>query len=191
MVFGVWPRTRPAVPVAASLCALLAATGCGSSGTSGASPSPSHSAGPFPPRGGGSANVVRCLADHLKVSLGQSRTEGGSAYTSLVFTNTGGYPCTLAGFPSVAPLDPSGKLIGNQASHVGAAGQVLLPPGGSAHSDLHTIKPGGTHPSCAPPAHTLRVLPPGLTNPFTTPASALTTCGGVFQATAVQPGSHS
>lgn len=131
-----------------AMALLLAA--CGSNPSAGTSPSPSPSPTPSPspspaptatstptttptvtptPATGG---LTRCLVSQLSLSTGQPNAGAGSVEQTFIFTNNGGAPCALVGYPGM-------QLLGNGGTHLPT--QVLRTPGAEP---TVTLAPSGT-----------------------------------------------
>ncbi|HTU76262.1 MAG TPA: DUF4232 domain-containing protein [Trebonia sp.] len=112
--------------------------------------------------------IARCAPARLAVSL--AHDPDGSWYP-LEFTNTSHDACTLTGYPDVAAYDDRGQgyqQVGFPADQyaTGAARQVLLRPGATAHAylDVWTALPGR---ACQPVTVTgLRIIAPGTSRPW-------------------------
>ncbi|MEU8777312.1 DUF4232 domain-containing protein [Streptomyces sp. NPDC048606] len=111
----------------------------------------------------GAAGAPTCAAEDLGVSVGTPDVGAGQLYVPLVFTNVGGGPCTLLGYPGVSVLDADLRRIGNPAERDGRTAEpVRLAPGARATAVLHTTNgpiggpclPEGTHLSVYAPAST-------------------------------------
>lgn len=179
---GVPPRRIPLVLAAA---ALLSA-GCGATGTgAGSGPAvPSASAAGAasdntsagaPSSGAGSSGATAstggsgtagCTTSNLKAALGQGQGAAGSTYVEIDFTNTGGTPCTLYGYPGVS-LANSGGPIGAPATRdrTRPPSLVRLARGAEAHALLRVVDaqnyPAGT---CSPESSSfLLIYPPDQT----------------------------
>ena len=108
------------------------------------------------------AVTARCVAAGLRISVGPGAPLGAAVTRyRLEFTNVSGVPCTLAGYPEVAAYRGDDIQVGPVAVHdaSGAARQVLLAPGQSAHAVLDAAAPAAR---CRPVrASGLRVITPG------------------------------
>ena len=114
-----------------------------------------------------------CVADHLRISLGQRQQAMNQPAQVIVFTNTSTMPCLLSGYPIVAGLDKAGRQI-TQAQQVnaiylggatnGVAGDVHLAADADASSLVGGVdQPIGGAASCPPDYAGLLVTPPGTT----------------------------
>ena len=174
-----------------SACILLGAAACGSGSKDSApandsSPTTASTASTTTTVPTTNANVssTHCPTDQLRGGLGESQSGAGQRYTTLVLTNTGTRACDLREFPGISLLDQNGKQIGQPASREGAEGPtVVLQPGGSASTVLHTSAPG-LGPSCDPASAQIRVYPPDNTAALTVTAN-YTACGGFRVSTLV------
>jgi len=140
-----------------------------------------------------------CAPAGLTVSLAKSAEASGYPVD---FTNTSDSPCTLSGYPQIAAyaVGRSGYTqVGNAALRetAGAAGRVLLRPGGTAHSDVDVFAvPLGV--ACRPVmAAGLRVVLPGASTPQYL-RTRLTACSATgpearvyLRVRAIQPGAGS
>jgi hypothetical protein len=155
-------RLRPAAAVLFVGSALLLA-GCGQAGpgagTAPASAGPAGSASPSSsapapetesatgsvsasasPQASDSAADGACSAGQLSAAIETEPGGGaaGSVYRTLVVTNTGDKPCTLAGYPGVSYVDAKGKQVGAAADRDPDAKTVTVTvaPGGTAAAQL-------------------------------------------------------
>lgn len=151
--------------------------------------SSTHSAPRVSPDAPGDA--PRCTGDRLVLSLGRISPGAGNIYAPLVFTNKGTAACHLKGFPGVTLLDASGERIGASAQRSGdMRPAVVLAPGETAYAALHTLNKGVSDEPCRPPASSVQAYPPNSTSALRTSAVAFQVCGGIFEVSAVRPGSH-
>jgi hypothetical protein len=122
-----------------------------------------------------------CTTSDLKVSTGNGG--GGAAgtfYSFIDFTNTGGAPCALEGYPGVSLTGTSGGQIGaaaTRSTEAGTAKLVTLAPGATANAELamtdYTVYPTG---KCQPVTSAyLKVYPPNNTQAAQIPFKG-TTC---------------
>jgi hypothetical protein len=105
-----------------------------------------------------------CQSSHLSVTIGFAQGTAGATYQSVVFTNTGGAPCMLRGYPGVSFVDASGAQIGKPAAHTpGKEKTVTLAPSGQASATLKQPDSGAfPRSSChQKTANRLKVYPPG------------------------------
>lgn len=142
-----------------------------------------------------------CMSSGLSVTVDvkQGSAAAGSAYYPIDFTNTGGAPCTLLGYPGVSFV--TGKSGGNSAAlgapatrNSGApAATVTLATGGDAHAVLQVVDAGNYSASACHPvtAHWLRVYPPGQAGavyaPFTAQVCSARLPANLGSALAVYP----
>ncbi|MES4904050.1 MULTISPECIES: DUF4232 domain-containing protein [unclassified Streptomyces] len=132
-----------------------------------------------------------CSKGQLKLSTGRADIGAGNVYVPLAFTNTGETSCTLTGFPGVSLLDAPGSAIGDPATRRGPARPtVVLKPGDSAHASLHTLNKGLSDKPCWRTAAEIRAYPPDSYRSMKTSARSFQVCGGVFEVTALEPGSQ-
>jgi Protein of unknown function (DUF4232) len=99
-----------------------------------------------------------CVADQLRVSLGERQQTMNQPAQVVVFTNTGTTRCVLSGYPSVAGLDSAGREI-TQAQQVnaiylgGATNGVAAGVRLAADGDASSLVGGVDEPSVVrPPA---------------------------------------
>ncbi|MBP3044750.1 DUF4232 domain-containing protein [Arthrobacter jiangjiafuii] len=163
---------------ALALGAVLAVSGCGSSGdeddapsSSPSSSSPSASASPSASGGAVRSSPaptpsptdaapvpdspVACSAALLSGSAEDTAGGGaaGSVYRTLVLTNVSAAPCTAApGYPGVSYLDAAGQQIGAAATRStdgpAAGGSLVLEPGQSAVAELRETRAQNYGDSC-------------------------------------------
>jgi hypothetical protein len=103
------------------------------------------------------------------IAVGQATEAAGTTYYPLEFTNTGGYTCSLSGYPVVSAISGAGVRLGRPAGRglLTAAPLVVLAPGATAHTTLayhdRLVSAGG---GCGPvdTAVELRVYPAGQTH---------------------------
>jgi hypothetical protein len=139
-------------------------------------------------------STTACQSSHLSLSIGFAQGTAGATYQSVVFTNTGGAPCTLRAYPGVSFVTASGAQIGEPSSK--AAGKirtVTLAPSGQASATLKQPDPGAfPRSSChQTTADRLKVYPPGERAPlFVTDSAQVCSTGvGRSQVSPVAPGS--
>ena len=115
--------------------------------------------------------AAACVADQLRVSLGQRQQAMNQPAQVIVFTNTSTTPCLLSGYPSVAGLDSAGHQI-TQAQQVneiymggaGIAADVQLAVDADASLLVGGVdQPIGGAASCPVDYAGLLVTPPGTT----------------------------
>jgi hypothetical protein len=142
-----------------------------------------------------SAAAPRCDVAGLRISLGAgSRVTTAVTRYPLDFTNVGGVPCTLTGYPEVAAYQGDDTEVGDVADKdsSAAATRVLLAPGQTAHASLDA----SLSARCRPVRVSgLRVVPPGQSAARYVKRS-LTACsvhvpsgGDYLSVRAIQPGS--
>ncbi|MDT0546429.1 MULTISPECIES: DUF4232 domain-containing protein [Streptomyces] len=132
-----------------------------------------------------------CSKDQLKLSTGRADIGAGNVYVPLAFTNTGAASCTLTGYPGVSLLDAPGAAIGDPATRRGPGRPtVVLKPGDSAYASLHTVNKGLSDKPCWRTAAEIRAYPPDSHRSIKVSARSFRVCGGVFEVTAVEPGSQ-
>jgi len=107
------------------------------------------------------AAAPRCGLSGLLISVGTgSRVTTVTTRYALDFTNVGGAPCTLTGYPQVAAYQGEGTEVGDAAvmDTSVAALRVVLAPGQTAHASLDA----SLSVRCRPVRVAgLRVVPPG------------------------------
>jgi uncharacterized protein DUF4232 len=176
--------------LAAATCA-LAMTACGSQSPPGAASSPTSSeaapagtptspasptgtpTSPASPTGTPTSPsaVGACVTSELEISLTHTTALAGQAGGYLRFTNDGGTPCRMNGWPEVTGLSATGlatRLRHMQSSMFGAwhysfpPPAVTLQPGNSAYAIVAADdEPAGGDTRCPAPYVRLRVSPPG------------------------------
>jgi hypothetical protein len=77
-----------------------------------------------------------CRSSELAVTLQSGDGLGGTTYTPLVFTNRSQKPCALMGYPKVAFLDRSGRVVGQAAPTPPEGRAVTVPPGEAAFARI-------------------------------------------------------
>jgi hypothetical protein len=137
----------------------------------------------------------RCGMSGLRISVGAgSRVTTAVTRYPLDFTNVGGAPCTLTGYPEVAAYQGDGTEIGDASVRDTSvvAARVLLAPGQTAHTSLDA----SLSARCRPVRVTgLRVIPPGqsaardVKRSLTACAAHLPADEGYLRVRAIQPGS--
>ena len=141
------------------------------------------------------ATAPRCAGSGLRISVGAgSRVTTVTTRYALDFTNVGGAPCTLTGYPQVAAYQGEGTEVGDAAvmDTSVAALRVVLAPGQTAHASLDA----SLSVRCRPVRVAgLRVVPPGQSAARYVKRS-LTACAAhvpwgedYLQVRAIQPGS--
>ena len=141
------------------------------------------------------ATAPRCGTSGLRISVGTgSRVTTAVTRYPLDFTNVGGAPCTLTGYPQVAAYQGDGTEIGDASVRDTSvvAARVLLAPGQTAHTSLDASLSGRCRPVRV---SGLRVVPPGQSAARNVKRS-LTACAahgpadeGYLRVRAIQPGS--
>lgn len=128
-----------------------------------------------------------CLTSQLSGAVHEGGGAAGSAFWTLVLTNTSATECHLTGFPGVSMLDSAGRQIGAPAAREHTGYQpVALKPGGSASDTVRTVNHHGT---CLPTSAELRVYPPGNFSSMTVPAR-ITECYATFTITPLAAGTN-
>jgi hypothetical protein len=118
-----------------------------------------------------SPSAAACVTSELKISLTNTGALAGQAGGYLKFTNDGGTPCRMSGWPVVTGLTASGqatRLRHLPSSMFGAwrytapPPVVTLQPGDSAYAIVAADdKPAGGSSNCPAPYVRLQVSPPG------------------------------
>jgi hypothetical protein len=107
------------------------------------------------------ASVPWCTLGVLRVTIGGGNAGVGNLYTTLVLRNVGRVSCALRGYPGVSLVDGRGRQIGQAARRVtGPLPWLVLRPGGTVSTVIHTLNPGVGTTNCLPPSVALRVYPP-------------------------------
>ncbi len=72
------------------------------------------------------------------IAVSQGSEASGTTYYPLEFTNTGGYTCSLSGYPVVSAISRAGVRLGSPAGRglLTVAPRVVLAPGVTAHTTL-------------------------------------------------------
>jgi hypothetical protein len=117
--------TRRLLATAAVAAGAIASAACA------ASSSPAAHAAPVIPACAGTT-----IGAWIAVSLGSEAS--GTTYYPLEFTNTGGYTCSLSGYPVVSAISRAGVGLGSPAGRglLTVAPRVVLAPGATAHTTL-------------------------------------------------------
>jgi hypothetical protein len=107
------------------------------------------------------AGLPWCSTRALRAELGGQNAGAGSIFTTLVLRNVGRASCVVQGYPGVSLMDDRGRQIGRPAAWVAApAARIVLKPGGTASTVIHTHNPGVGTTDCLGPSAALRVYPP-------------------------------
>lgn len=135
--------------------------------------------------------VPACATDGLRVaSSGPTDPGAGSVTYALTFTDTGGSPCTLEGFPGVSAINGAGQQIGQPAARTQQSPSVVvLQPGQSGTALLRVAQAENFDPgTCGTPtaATGFRIYPPGQTAALTA-AAPLTVCPGAAVQMQINP----
>jgi hypothetical protein len=119
-------RRLAAAGAAAAAAGVIASAACAAS----ASPA-AHAAAVIP-----ACTGTTSLGAWIAVS--QASAASGTTYYPLEFTNTGGYTCSLSGYPVVSAISRAGVRLGSPAGRglLTAAPRVVLAPGATAHTTL-------------------------------------------------------
>lgn len=129
---------------------------------------------------GGTDAGGQCRTANLKVTIAHGTAGAGNHYVPIRFTNTGGAPCTLRGWPGVSYVkQPHGQPVGAPAQRVGQPqGTVRLQPGETASAALDRIQVHNYPPAKCDltPVQGLRVYPPGNTASAFVPLDGAQAC---------------
>jgi Domain of unknown function (DUF4232) len=113
------------------------------------------------------AGAAACSSSNLRISLGNGGAGAGTDFTVIDFTNSGGAPCTLYGFPGVSLTNSSGAQIGAAATRnpSKASTLVTLAPGAKANAVLGVANAENYPAASCKPATTaqMKVFPPNQT----------------------------
>ena len=130
------------------------------------------------------AGAAACSSSNLRISLGNGGAGAGTDFTVIDFTNSGGAPCTLYGYPGVSLTNSSGAQIGAAATRnpSKASTLVTLAPGAKANAVLGVANaenyPAAT---CKPTTSAqMKVFPPNQTQAI---EAAFTTMGCAVSST--------
>jgi Domain of unknown function (DUF4232) len=188
-------RTRRLLAFGPALAVLALAAGCSAASTSSAAAPSAPSSGPAgttapatssapatttaPATGSstpsGTSNPAAagsgCSSQDLRAGAGTSEGAAGSVYQVITFTNVGGTPCTLQGYPGVSlaggsPLAQVGAAADRQSGETATV--VTLQPQGVASATLRIVDAQnfpsakcGTEPTTA-----IKIYPPNQTAPL-------------------------
>ena len=146
--------------------------------TSSPSPTGSHTSAPSPTTSIPAGAVATCLTSQLSLAAGPTNGAAGSLYTSFSFTNTGGKPCSMHGFPGVSLLNDAGAIVGQPATRDGSTGSLVrLGAGQRAQFILRVGTATRTGCNVPRPSSQIMVYPPEqsvpLRIPFTTGSCAV------------------
>jgi hypothetical protein len=107
------------------------------------------------------AGVPECGTHVLRATIGGHDAGVGNIYTTLVLRNVGHLACLVQVYPGVSLVDRHGRQIGRAARRVATPTQpIILRPGGTTSTVIHTLNPGVGTTSCLAPSAALRVYPP-------------------------------
>ena len=189
-----YPATaaRAVLAAAALACGGVLLAACGSSGGAAAPPTtvtatvtatPSASTA-APPATGTSvsphtAGPPACATSGLSVKLGAGNGAAGSTFVPIVFTNTTGSSCSMFGYPGVSFVTgQGGSQIGSAAMRDSTqpARTIVLAAGGVAHATLRVVQALNFPTAACKPvtANTLKIFPPGQTDPLYIAFTAMT-----------------
>ena len=144
--------------------------------------------------GGVAAGARPCTTAGLHVGTGSTQGAAGTSFTRIVFTNTSGSACTLAGFPG-ASLVSSGSNAGSQIgaaakrSSTSQARTVTLRAGEAAHAVLGVAEAGNfAAGKCRPvSAHWLKIFPPNQRAAAYAPLSTMTCASASVRTLTISP----
>lgn len=135
------------------------------------------------------AGVPECSTGALRATIGGHNAGAGNIYTTLVLRNAGHKACLVQGYPGVSLVDRKGRQIGRAARRVAAlAAPIILQPGRTASTMLHTLNPGVGTTACLAASAALRVYPPDQRASLLMPAH-LSECLGVLEVRPLVAGS--
>jgi hypothetical protein len=135
------------------------------------------------------AGVQECPTGVLRASIGGQNAGVGNIYTTLVLRNAGRAACLVQGYPGVSLVDRRGRQIGRAATRVAAqAKPIVLQPGRTASTVIHTLNPGVGTTNCLAPSAALRVYPPDQRASLLV-RTRLSECLGVLQVRPLAAGS--
>ena len=143
--------------VLAVVLVLVAACGSASPGPFQTSPSPT--ATPVSPSPSSFSTTATCSSEQLSVSLDKFNAPdvNGDRSAFLVVENSSATPCTIAGYPIVAPYDAGGRAIRVTLEHGGFATPTIHDPGVQAidltprtatYFGMQWFSSGGGPPRC-------------------------------------------
>jgi hypothetical protein len=175
---------RTSLAGAALAAAAVLTAGCSSSSSSSSAPSGAAPASPNPaieasnavPSAIAASAGAACATTDLNATVGGSQGSAGSIYTVINFTNIGGRPCTLYGYPGVSLTDSASGQIGAAATRSQAhpAQLVSLAPGAKGNVVLQlTDAMNYPYATCSPTTTAyLRIYPPNQTQALEVPFKA-------------------
>lgn len=121
-----------------------------------------------------------CATDGLSTEILGQQGAAGSLIYALGFTNTGGTPCTLHGFPGVSLVGHGdGTQLGRAATREGDDTLVVtVPPGGTAEASLRVSRAENFAPAACDmvAADGLRIYPPNQTTADYLPLEGVNAC---------------
>jgi len=125
----------------------------------------------------------------LHASSGGQNAGAGSIYTTLLLRNAGHTSSLVQGYPGISLVDRRGRQIGRPAHRVAApARPIILKPGRTASTVIHSLNPGVGTTKCLGPSYALRVYPPDQRASLLVPAR-LSECLGVLEVRPLVAGS--
>jgi hypothetical protein len=130
------------------------------------------------------AGAAACSSSNLRISVAAAGAGAGTDFTVIDFTNSGGAPCTLYGFPGVSLTNSSGAQIGAAATRnpSRASTLVTLAPGAKASAELGVANAENYPAATCKPATSaqMKVFPPNQTQAI---GVAFTTMGCAVSST--------
>jgi hypothetical protein len=127
------------------------------------------------------AAIPWCGVGVLHVTIGGHDAGVGNIYTTVVLRNVGRGSCTLRGDPGISLVDGRGRQLGGAATRIdGDRPWLVLRPGGTVSTVIHTLNPGVGTTKCLPPSASLRVYPPDSYTPVLVRVR-LSECLGVLE----------
>jgi hypothetical protein len=143
--------------------------------------------GPF-----GAAIARSCTHENLKVKAGEGNAAmGGVRETPFIFTNVSASPCTLEGYPNLELLNEKGSLVKRATKQKSdeTVAAVTIEPGKAAWFNLNYNAGGAGHMGKPCPTYPkVRIIAPGVTQPFMLRAGIQTCARTDFAVTAISSG---
>ncbi len=192
-----WARVGTAVALLSGLA--WPASACGGDGTASATPS---GTAPTPAQVGASGTSSTaipvnspsaqpsssrpgpCIADQLTMGVKNPNSAKFQEGGTLVMTNSGAQPCTLAGYLTLQLLGPAGALPTTVTRKPGVVATITLRPGQLASSLLVWNKYEGQGSTCPPFPTSIAVTPPDQVAAKTIPwipGDSGSVCGGKIE----------
>jgi len=113
-------------------------------------PAPAYKEQPPPSPSPYPTNAAACTAASLLVTAGRQGAAAGNELQQFIFTNSGSFPCLLAGNPVVTATDPQGKrvtLTSGSGTFFGPVWPANIRAGGAGELDFGTAGGCGTQQS--------------------------------------------